>query len=168
MSNLRNKIILGFIIFFIGASINIFVKRMISTNPSSPSVEEIMAQQASKIKSECPIKIDDLTSLMDINFEPDKKRLIYLFKYNIDEKLLMTKEELDFLKEFFSASLCKTFITQLPPAYNAQIVCVNKDNKEIMDIFLDEEICKKYEKLGPPPEELKEFFDTPQTRLENR
>lgn len=168
MNNVRNKIILGFIIFFIGAGINVFVKRITSTTTSHPSVEESIAAETSKMKSECPIKIDDLTSLMDINFEPDKKRLIYLFKYNIDERLLMTKEELDFLKEFFSASLCKTFITQLPPSYNAQIVCVNKDNKEIMDIFLDEGICKKYEKLGPPPEELKEFFDTPQPRLKSR
>ena len=168
MNSLRNKIILSFIIFFIIAGINVFVKRITSTTTSRPSVEESVAAEISKMKSECPLKIDDLTSLMDINFEPDKKRLIYLFKYNLDEKLSMTNEELGFVKELFSASLCKTFINKLPPSYNAQILCVNKDSKEIMDIFLDEEICKKYEKLGPPPEELKEFFDTPQTRIENK
>ena len=164
MNPTLKKILLAIMIILLASAVKVFVNNMTSKVTSRPTVEELMAQEVSKMKSECPIKYDEITSLVDVNFEPDKKKLTYLFKIDSDDENLKTKEFVTVVNSFMGYSLCKSFMSKLPKDYSSEMLYLGKDNNKITSILLDSATCEKFEKMGPPPEELKEYFDTPQTQ----
>ena len=109
---------------------------------------EASLQAVMDMKKKLPIPIDDVTSIIDIDFDEKEKKLIYSIKIkNINKNEIETLYDTHLLKENLQENLCDSNKQNFQNGYKKiKFIYIGNDDIEMFRIFLIPEVCQKYDR----------------------